>query len=386
MTAIPSASTDPRFVRIARSENRDSYAAAREVLDDLNARDAAFTVLYYSPDHEPAEVARALGEVGDNAFAGSSAGEISPRGFAHGTIVGMALHGDHVRATYRVVPRLDDFSLLQVSALPAELARQLNLDVDELDPTRHVWLLMLDGLSGREDFFTPFFSSHAPRLPLVGGSMAAETDFDQVTLCRGGQVLQGAGLVILLEYDRPFEVIHHTHLAFTEHWFEVTDTKKGGRTLTGLDGRRAIDVYAEALGVCAEHGLTMDVTGSAAFGLRFKGRPFPCSVMRAQDGELELAYSVQRGDKLNLLSAHGLVEKSETVVRDSLKRLREAGGDPQAMLAFHCLGRYLEAQRLNVVEELFDAMDQVPICGLNTYGEQFGSRHMNHSLCAVILG
>ena len=374
------------LVHTSSSASADTATAIRATLDEVDAASAAFTYVFFSPKHDPAIVARELHRtVGGRGIAGSTAGEIGPRGFAHGSIVALALHGSHVRASARIVPRLSDFSLLRVSTLAGELAEDLGHSVETLDPSRHMWLLSLDGLSGREDFFTPFFMTYAPRLPLVGGSFADEEAFSCVSLAHGGHLHHGAGAVILLEYDRPFEVIHHTHLEFTEHWFEVTDTQRGGRVLVGLDGRPAAEVYAEALGV-APRDLTLEITGSAAFGFRFKGRPFPCSVMRADAKHLFLAYSVQRGDRLNLLHADGLVEKSSSAIADAIADLRAANGTPQALLAFHCLGRYLEARRLGVIEQLYGAMHQVPLLGLNTYGEQFGSRHMNHSLCGVLFG
>lgn len=373
-------------MRIAHSDDAETRIAVRNVLGRVGAEDAALTLLFYSPDHDPKIAADELRLfTGARGIGGSTAGEIGPRGFGHGGVIAMALHGSHVRAAHRLIPKLRDFSLIRASTLAADLAREVGETLDSLDPTRHVWMLLLDGLSGREDFFTPFFSTHAPSLPLVGGSFGDENTFDRVSIVNAGRVHNGAGVVVLLEYDRPFVVLHHTHLEFTDHWFEVTDTQHGGRLLTGLDGRPAVEVYAEALGV-EVHELLPGVTGSSPFGFRFKGRPFPCSVTHVTDGVIHLAYSVQRGDRLNLLASTGFVEKSQTAIQAAMAELQQIGGEPQGMLAFHCLGRYLEAQRLGVVDELFKAMHQLPLVGLNTFGEQYGSRHMNHSLCGILFG
>ncbi len=376
----------PETVRIGSSRAVDTTVAIRAVLDEVGAAEAAFTFVFFSPIYETSAIACELHRrCGTRAIAGSTAGEIGPAGFAHGSIVAMALHGGGVRASLRVIPELREFSLLRVSGMAAELAGELGHTTESLDPRRHIWMLWLDGLSGREDFFAPFFASHAPRLPLVGGSFADEEAFGLVSLVHDRRVHHGAGAVMLLEYERPFELIHHTHLEFTEHWFEVTETGRGGRHLLGLNGRPAVQVYADALGVRPDE-LSLNITGSSPFGFRFKGKPFPCSVMRAEGGRIELAYSVQAGDRLNLLHADGLVPKSQLAIEAAISNLRAAGGSPQALLAFHCLGRYLEGQRLGVLEELYGAMNQVPLLGLNTYGEQFASRHMNHSLCGVLFG
>ena len=373
------------LVRVASSQAQDTELAMQEVLAAVGAASASFSFVFYSPAHDAEVVASQLEPFGVRAIAGSTAGEIGPGGFMHGGISAVALHGPHSRAAVRILPHLADFSLLRASGLAAELARDLGHTVDQLDPNRHIWVLLLDGLSGREDFFTPFFATHAPRLPLVGGSFGDDFQFGRVTLAHDGRVHASAGAVLLLEYDRPFEVIHHTHLEFTENWYEVTDTENGGRLLTGLDGQPAVEVYASGLGVSPEE-LAPEVTSLHPFGYRFKGRPFPCSIMRSQGIGLHLAYSVQRGDRLNVLRPVALVEKSKSAIAAPIESLRARGAAPHAMLAFHCLGRYHEAEHLGVVSELFDAMNQLPIAGLNTYGEQFGSRHMNHSLCGILFG
>lgn len=386
MTAIPTIEPAEDVVQMASSAAADTATAMREVLEAVGAANAALTQVYFSPRHDAQVVAHELFRyAGPRGFGGTSGGEIGPDGFQDGTIVAIALHGPHVRAGVHLVTGFSSFNLLRVASVTAQLARAIGRDLGSLDPSRHVWMLHLDGLAGREDCFTPYFATHAPRLPLVGGSFADGERMEQVKVVAGGGVHHDAGVVVLLEYDRPFEVLCHTHLEFTERWVEVTDTAQQGRLLTGLDGRPALEVYAEALGL-APTEIAPDIAGSAAFGFRFRGRPFPCSVMRADRRGLLLAYAVQRGDRLNVLANMDLVGKTRAAIGDAVERMRAGGHEPQAMLAFNCLGRFREARRRDELPELFDAMHQLPIIGLNTYGEQFGPRHMNHSLTGIIFG
>jgi hypothetical protein len=373
-------------VHVFHSTARDTRVAVEETLDGVRADSAALTLLFHSPQHDADIVAEVCGRrIGTRGVSGSTAGEITSCGFQHGTMTALALHGPHVRAAATLLPRLEQTSLIPVSAIAARLAERIGRSLDELDPDRHIWMMLYDGLSGQEDFLTPVFATRAPRLPLVGGSFGDEDQFQHVNLVFDGQLYSGAGAVVLLEYDRPFQPLHHTHMEFTEHWFEVTRTERGGRILLDLDGRPVEEVYAEALGI-DESDITLDVTGRRPFGYRFKGRPFPCSVMTALDRGFFLAYSVQVGDRINLLEPVDMVAKTERVVRDSLQELERRGGTPQAMLLFHCLGRYLEASHDGIIEPLHRALNQVPLCGLNTYGEQFGPRHMNHSVTGILFG
>ncbi len=373
-------------VEVSHSTDTDTRAAVDAVLDAVGADSAALTLLFYSPRHDARVVAEVLGRrVGRRGLAGSTAGEITSSGFHHGTMTALALRGPDVRASATLLPRIDDMSLIPVSNIASELAAGIGRDVGELDPRRHIWMMFFDGLSGQEDFVTPVFATQAPRLPLIGGSFADEAQFGRVSMAFDGRPYSGAGAVVLLEYDRPFQPIHHTHLEFTDDWFEVTKTARGGRVLVELDGRPARAAHAEALGLTADQ-LTSQIAQHHPFGYRFKGRPFPCSVMLPLDDGLFLAYSVQVGDRLNLLRPVEMVAKTKHVVGQAITDLEARGGSPQAMLLFHCLGRYVEARNDGIVQPLFDALNQVPLCGLNTYGEQFGARHMNHSVTGILFG
>jgi hypothetical protein len=110
--------------------------------------------------------------------------------------------------------------------------------------------------------------------------------------------------------------------------------------------------------------------------------------MRANDdGSMLLAYGVQVGERLTLLEPTDLVESTAKALEAAVDDFKhEAGHGPESILTFHCLGRYREANRLGVVGPLFDALNVAPIVGLNTYGEQYGAMHMNHSVTAIMFG
>ena len=376
-----------RVVRVATSAARDTRTAMGAVLDELGADDAVLTLLFHSPSHDAKVVAEILAaRTGERSVAGTTAGEISSLGFAHDTITGIAFHGSHVRAAVGVIPRLSHLSLVPVRHLAVDLAERLGLDPAELDPASHAWLLLVDGLSGQEDLVTPFFARFAQHLPLVGGSLADEDQFDTVILSHDGQTYSDAAAVILLEYTRPFELIHHTHMEMTEHFFEVTRVSQGGRVIEELDGRTAVEAYAAALGIEPED-VTIEVTGFHPLGRRFRGRAFPCSIMQPlPDGSFHMAYSVQHGERLHLLEPVDMVEKSAAVMSEALDRLHARGATPQAALLFNCMGRYIEMQTCDLVDPVFEALHQAPLCGLNTYGEQFATMHMNHSLTGIVFG
>lgn len=373
-------------VRVAHSLDGDTRAAMRSVLQELQAEDSALVYVFFSCRHDSQIVAEELQKsTGDRGIAGTTAGELSDAGFTETGITAISIPGNVARASVNIVTSLSEVSLVALSSIPQDLANRIGRSTDELSEERHVWMVLLDGLSGREELVTPFLARHCVNAPLVGGSLAGGRGFENVELVHDGKVYTDAAALVLLEYDRPFGLIHHTHHEFTDHWFEVTRVSSGGRIIEELDGRPALEVYGEALGYSADE-VDTNLTGRHPLGFRFRGKPFPCSIMRCMENGFFMAYSVQRGERLALLESENMVEKSRQAITEAVSQIQERGGEPQALLLFHCLGRILESEVLGVKEELFEALHQAPICGLNTYGEQYQSMHMNHSITGLIFG
>lgn len=378
----------PQFTRVGFSNHPDTETAAREVLESLRANESALTLLFYGPNHDPEVAARLLKQyAGDRGVGGSTAGELGDGSFQHGTIVGISISAEIARSAVRAVGNVDATSLLPFRSLGADLAQRLDLELDDLDPARHMWVGLFDGLVAREEMVVPFFARHSSAVPLVGGSLGDEERMEAVTLIHDGQVHRSAAAIVLLEYNRPFRLFHQTHSRLTDQRFEVTGVRQGGRVITTLGDRPAALVYAEALGVSLQE-VDVAMTGSHPLGYRFRGRPFPCSVMRVESNDaLLMAYGVQKGEFLNLLEPGDIVQTTRDALAEELAEFEsEHGVAAQSMLAFHCLGRYREARLRGVLPELYAALNQLPLIGLNTYGEQFGGLHMNHSLTAILFG
>ncbi len=370
-------------VRVAQSDTLETATALREVLDEVGAASAELVVVFFADSHDPGVIATILDEVtGPRGVAGTTSGEIGPLGFSKGAMCAIAFGGGHVRAAVEIVPQLDRLSLVPLMHLPDTLARRINRTYADLDPARHLWLSLVDGLSGREALLTPFFAHVSPQLSLVGGSLA-DSQFHSVHVVHHGRVYQDAAAFMLLEYERPFATFHATHHRFSPQWATVTRASEDGLILEELDGRDAHVVFAEMLDVSVAD-VTMELTGHHPFGVRFRGRVFPVSILHPmRGGRFKMGSPVHEGERLNLLESGDLIERTREAIASVIERV---GGTPRGGIFFHCLGRYIEAEQKGCIPELYEAMDQLPFVGLNTFGEQYGALHVNHSMTGVIFG
>lgn len=358
--------------------------AIRELLMKLKADSAALTMVFFSPEHDAKIVARVLDEVtGSRGVGGTTAGEIWGSGFREASMTGISFSGEGVRATVSIIAQLRNLSLVPLSHLPQTMARRIGRNPEELTTKHHLWLTLFDGLSESEELVAPFFRQAAGAAALVGGSLADGSDFEQVSLVHHGRVYQDTAAVALLEYGPGFACFRSTHIRFSDQWMTVTRLGDSPRVVEELDGQPALEVLARKMGM---PGQKLDVSSlsGVALGFRFRGRPFPYSVSEIlEDGALRLGNSLQLGDRLNLLQPGDLV----ATTREAVKRAAQGlGKEVQASLLFHCLSRSQEARSKGLVEELFEAINIAPTCGLNTYGEQFSAMHLNHHLIGVLFG
>jgi hypothetical protein len=77
-----------------------------------------------------------------------------------------------------------------------------------------------------------------------------------------------------------------------------------------------------------------------------------------------------------------LVESTREALQLQISCVPKALG----MMLFNCGGRLLEAQGKGVAMELGRALTPIPAAGFTTYGEQFGSMQVNHTLTGVVFG
>lgn len=374
-------------VLVAHSTLSDTTAAIQQVLDRLKADTAQLTFVFFDGAYDAEIVARILDQrTQDRGVGGTTAGELSCAGFGQGSITGISLHGSGVRAAVEIIAQLGSLSLIPLVHMPHKLARGIGRKLEDLRVDRHMWISLIDGLSGKEDLFVPFFMQAARRVPLIGGSLGDGDRFTKVYLVHHGRVYTDAAAIVLLEYPYGFRPIHHTHMKLSDKWLTVTSQSGDGRVVESFDGQPALIAYAQALNLSPEQ-VTPEVIGRNPLGYRFRGRPFPCSILRVQeDGSFLMGVTVHTDERLNILSAGDLVECSKNAIGEAIQHLAENGNDVQAMLLFNCSNRFIEAEGLGISEMLFEALYQAPLCGFNTYGEQFASMHMNHSLTGIVFG
>jgi hypothetical protein len=315
----------------------------------------------------------------------TSNGEIGAAGEQEGTLTVLALTSPRLRLGIALARDLSRQALRSSRNAVIEAAAVLGLAPDALDPKRHVAITLVDGRCGFEESFCLGSASTAPQIRFVGGS--ASDGFPPEAATRvffAGHAHADAGVVAILEPDQPFAVIESEHMIPTELRTVVTAADHRRRIVHELDGFLAARRYQELIHASGG-GETLDdvVASSYPFAAYVGGRPYVRSVARVGGDDLYFACAIEVGAVLRLMRAGDLVGTTERALADATV---EAGGRPEAILAFSCLGRHHEATTHGLTAPLDALYRRAPVVGFHSFGEQAGALLVNHTLTGLVLG
>ncbi len=372
-------------VRIARSNAPHAREAVHALATSMELpREGArgFLLCFAAPCYDAGELGRALGELPLPAFGCTTAGEISPAGFSEDSLVGAWIDAPGAGLGAAVLEGVDRADFAAGRDTVERAAAALGEPVSALDPRRHVALLLCDGVTGREETLAASIAATMPEISLAGGSAAAGGAYTAAHLFCHGRTLTNAAVLLLLRWDAPFQVLKADHHEPTDARTVVTRADPERRLVFELDGRPAAERYAQLLGLSPE---TLDVASASAcpFACFVDGVPYVRSVSALEGQALRFACAVAEGVVLRLTRATDLPASTARALEGARARL---GCEPALLVAFNCLGRYLVAKREGTVGALGGVLASVPVIGFNTYGEQHGGLHINHTLTGVLLG
>src|SRR5512132_3546666 len=162
-------------IRSLVSQQRDSAAAARELIEQLNGFEPAALVFFAGHSHDGGAISRWLKErfIRAQIIGCTTAGEFSERGMHSGGVTALALDESKIaRCSARIARyglRAEDAIVRAVGEMSADL---MIPNIRTADPERYVGIVLFDGLSGHEEEANEVLGDLAPMLSFVGGSAA----------------------------------------------------------------------------------------------------------------------------------------------------------------------------------------------------------------------
>lgn len=371
-------------VKIGASVNPHIDAAVDEIEKQTTQDEIKLLLFFASSEYQPERLAECM----NNRFPEplvvgcTSGGEISPNGFQQKGIVAAAFAGEGIDASAEIIPELHCFNSLLAQRAVGKCCHRLGLKQGELDPKKYFGMTLIDGLSFKEEVLLSALSLSLPLIKIVGGSAADDWKLKRTHIFLNGKSHTDAGLLILLKCETAFEIISRHHFLPTDKEFVVTKASPEQRMVFEINSKPASLEYARMLGMKPEQ-INTAMHDQYPFGFEVDDEFYIRSIFALTPKGLMMASAVNEGTILMLMKPGDMVDDTKRLI-DNLKK--KLSGEISAMVLFNCMGRHFEAEAKGITGDVFDILNTCPFIGFNTYGEQYCSLHINHSLTGVAFG
>lgn len=354
----------------------DVEAAVADIRAQFGQSEPVLVMFFASPAYQPERIAAAMAGAFPAAvtFGCTTAGEIVTGRMLTHSVVAMALDSSHLKSVRVEVIR--DLDAPGYDAFAA-FENHFKTPMAEMDPARYVGLLLIDGLSKKEELIVDRIGD-LTNVNFIGGSAGDDLRFAATHVYANGTSYSSAAVVAILEPAVPFSFLKTQSFTPLPRKLTVTRANEAEREVVEFDHKPAAVAYAEALGVpvaeAAAHFLSNPV------GLVFEGEPYVRSPQRIKDGSMVFYCAIKEGMELYLLQSTDIIADTSR----ALAAARAEYGEISAVINFNCILRTLELRQKGLTEQYGSIFAGSPTVGFSTYGEQFIG-HLNQTATLLLL-
>ncbi|MCB4358318.1 FIST C-terminal domain-containing protein [Quatrionicoccus australiensis] len=344
----------------------------------------ALVVFFCSSNYDLERLAEALNRLfaGVRVIGCTTAGEIGPAGYRDHSLSGFSFSATGGKAVSGLLPDLQNFTNARGQAFTQDLTQQL----EELTAHDHqantFAFLMIDGLSIREEPVVHTLQSALRGIPLCGGSAGDDLKFVHTWVFHDGAFHTDSAVLLLLSTPLPFRMFKTQHFISDQERLVVTEADAEHRIVKEINGLPAADEYARILGI--KHA-ELDAAHFAATPVVvvIDGTDYVRSIQQANpDGSLRFYCAIEEG--LILRVARGADLLANLV--EAFDGIRKEIGPPLLTLGCDCILRNQEITQKNLKEKAGAEFMRNNAVGFSTYGEQYGSVHVNQTFTGIAIG
>lgn len=356
----------------------DDPDPGRSLAAQIGSGPFALILLFAAEDADlPTLLRRARDTYPQTEIAGcTTAGELCENGYAEGRVVAIGFPASAFAAETVLIDPLDAVdSRVVIGQL--QRARQTLLRRAG-DFTHELGILMVDGVSGREEHLIASLAGGLGPVPVVGGSAGDGRKFLRSRIFVAGKVHESAAVLCLLRASAPLRTFSFDGTRPSHTQMVVTRADPQKRAILRINDEPAALEYARLLSLPVE-SLGPEVFATRPVMVRAGGRHHVRSIQHVgPDGSLIFFGAVAEGMVLTLSDESDIAGHLETAMQD----LR-GGRAPGMVLGFDCIFRRIDAESRQKTGEVSRILRENRVAGFSTYGEQFGNMHVNQTFTGV---
>ena len=367
------------------SRSSDPKRAVQELYEQIYQPSPSLVLFYCSTSYDLPSIEKAFRDrfAGKNVIGCTTAGEISSFGYTQNSLIGISISSPDFIVATECIQNLKSFKLRKGQLITESLLNALKKSGVTPTPDNTFGFMLIDGLSGSEEFVTASLHTFLDNIQLVGGSSGDDLKFERTHVYYQGAFRTDAALFSLIHTKHPFSVFKNEHLRRTAEELVVTEADINQRRVIEINGVPAAREYARLVHAEGIHALDSLVFSSFPLALNVEDELFVRSIQRVHEDESISFYcAIDEGMVLSLVEAGDLT----LCLRNEMEDIKRSIGLPQLILGCDCTLRSLEIERKSLTEEIEELMSENNVFAFNTYGEQYNGLHVNQTFTGVAIG
>jgi len=371
-------------IRTAQSSATDARQAVQEFHVGVWQPETAFVVFFCSSRYDLDALANEMKRLftGIKVIGCTTAGEIGPSGYCDFTLSGASFPADSFIAVAGLLDRLQQLNFAKGQTFTNALLQHMEAKAPDSSAKNSFALLLIDGLSVREEPVVRTIQNVLGNIPLVGGSAGDDLRFDRTWVYYEGAFHSDSAIMLLATTSLPFRIFMTQHFASGSERLVVTEADPARRIVKEINGMPAAEEYARVIGSTAAD---LDCMHFAKFPVVvvIDETDYVRAIQKANtDGSLTFFCAIEEGLVLRVAQGKDLLED----LNQTFETVRAAIGPPVLVLACDCILRNLEITQDQLKGTVGDVFHHNNAVGFSSYGEQYGGVHINQTLTGIAFG
>jgi hypothetical protein len=371
-------------IRTAQSTATEAHQAVAEFHTAVAQPDMELVIFFCSSEYDLDVLAAEMGRL----FAGiqvvgcTTAGEIGPAGYRSHSLSGASFPAGSCVAVSGLLDHLGQFEIARGHDFAQNLLQRLESKAPDTSPDNSFALLLIDGMSVREEPVAHALQHALDKVVLFGGSAGDDLQFAKTYVYSDGRFHSDSAVLILINTSLPFSIFKTQHFVSTDERLVVTEADPAGRIVKEINGLPAAAEYARLLGVDV-HDLNPMRFAASPVVVMIDGTDYVRSIQKANpDGTLTFFCAIEEGVVLRVAHGVDLVKNLE----QTFDKIRASIGPPQLVFGCDCILRNLEITQNGLKDRVAEIFRRNNTIGFSSYGEQFHGLHVNQTLTGCAIG
>lgn len=367
-------------IKTAYSTSKETQKAVDEIQQQLSTVNASLILYFVSSEYDPTLIAKKMQLAYPNSqtIGCTTAGEIITGKMLDKSIVAMAFDKNLLEDfNIRVATDIDK-SMKTVDDAFQGFSKHFGIAASELDHTKFVGLVLIDGLSGCEELVNEAVGDRT-NISFIGGSAGDDMKFEKTWIFANGKAYTNAVLLAVLKPQNGFSILKTQSFKTSNKILKVTKAIANERKVTQFNKKPAVQAYSEALEVPVSE-LSKHLFKHPLGLLDFQNQPFVRSPRVIEQDSICFYCNILEGAELHLLQSTDIIKDTKAALQDAVDKQ----GPFSAIINFHCILRTLDLQQQNKMQEYGKLFTNIPTIGFSTYGESYIG-HINQTSTMLLL-